>query len=371
MKKVTILALHLGFGGIEKAITNLANILVGNYEVEIISTYKLYDKPVNELNNKVNVKYLSNLKPNKNDFFNALKKLNIIKTIKEGFISLKILYLKRILMIKYIKNSKSDIIISTRDIHNKWLGKYAKKNVLKIGWEHNHHHGNKKYVKKIVKSVKNLNYFVLVSKDLKDFYQKQINVKCIYIPNFIIKGQVVSKLDQNNIVSIGRLVPEKGFLDLVDIFKKIADTYPKWHLFIVGDGLQFNKLKEKIKLFNLENNVILTGYKKKDEIDEILEKSSIYVMTSYTESFGIVLLEAMNYGIPCIAYTSAEGANEIITNNVDGYLIKNRDENLMIKKIKNLICDMDERKKLGKNARKKIDQYSETVVKEKWLEIMK
>ena len=54
-----------------------------------------------------------------------------------------------------------------------------------------------------------------------------------------------------------------------------------------------------------------SGYLNRKEIDKLLSESSLYVMTSYTESFGIVLIEAMAYGIPCLAYTSAEGANDL------------------------------------------------------------
>ena len=65
MKRVTILALHLGYGGIERAITDLANSLVDNYKVEIISTYKIYDKPVNRLDGKVKVKIEPGTQPGK------------------------------------------------------------------------------------------------------------------------------------------------------------------------------------------------------------------------------------------------------------------------------------------------------------------
>ena len=66
LKKVTILALHLGYGGIEKSIVALANLLVNDYEVEIISSYKLLDEPAFDLNPAVKVKYLiTKFKPNR------------------------------------------------------------------------------------------------------------------------------------------------------------------------------------------------------------------------------------------------------------------------------------------------------------------
>ena len=61
MKKVTILSLHLGYGGAERCITNLANSLVDKYNVEILSVYKLYDKPAFNIDKRVNVRYLTDV----------------------------------------------------------------------------------------------------------------------------------------------------------------------------------------------------------------------------------------------------------------------------------------------------------------------
>ena len=67
MKKVSILALHLGYGGIEKSIVTLANTLCTRYEVEIAVCYQLYEKSVFSLNKKVKVNFLNpHLKPNHN-----------------------------------------------------------------------------------------------------------------------------------------------------------------------------------------------------------------------------------------------------------------------------------------------------------------
>ena len=126
MKKITILALHLGYGGIEKCIASLANNLCNNYDVNIVSTYKLYDEPAFEISKKVKIKYLMDSKPNKKEIGSAFKKHNFITLSKELIKGRKIVKLKHDLMIDYIKNCNSDIIISTRDIHNLWLSKYAK-----------------------------------------------------------------------------------------------------------------------------------------------------------------------------------------------------------------------------------------------------
>ena len=94
-------------------------------------------------------------------------------------------------------------------------------------------------------------------------------------------------------------------------------------------------------------------------------------MTSYTESFGLVLVEAMAYGIPCLAYTSAEGANDLITNDYNGYLIENRDKDEMIEKIEYIMNNDNKRKELGKNARSYSLNYTGDIVKKQWIDLLK
>lgn len=375
MKRITILALHLGYGGIENCISNLANSLVDDYEVNIVSTYKLYEKPVFKLNDKIKIKYLmTDLKPNKQELKQSLKKLKLITFFKELKKSLKILKLKKNLMIEVIKNCDSDVIISTRDIHNNWLSKYGRDKTLKIGWEHNHHHNNKRYINKVTKSVLGLDYFVLVSKDLTKFYSEKLKdkkVKCVYIPNSInFFPQEKAKLETENLISIGRLSHEKGYLDLIDIFKELHQKYPDSKLNIIGDGPDRKKIEKKIRDNKLEDYIILHGFQEKEYINKYLEKSSVYIMTSYTESFGLVLLEAFAYGVPCVAYSSAEGANEIISDNWDGYLIKDRDENKMVKRICELLSNRNRRLIMGANGIKKAQEFNTQKTKQKWIEII-
>lgn len=375
MKTITIVALHLGYGGIEKCISTLSNMLCDQYKIKIISTYKLYDKPKFPIDDRVEIEYLiEDLKPNKDKVLNYLKKFKFIKAFKEGMLSLKILKLKKEKMIEAIKNCDSDIIISTRDIHNEWVGKYAKEGILKIGWEHNYHNNNAKYINKVVKSASNLDYFVLVSKELEEFYNKKLigtNCKTINISNILDYYPTnTSLLEDKRIISVGRLSKEKGYLDLIDVFKYVNEVYPEWHLDIIGDGPEKEKIEKKINDYKLNEFATLHGFQNKDYINNMLEKSSIYVMCSLTEAFPIVLLEAFSFGIPAVSFTSANGANEIITDNWDGYLIKDRDKKYMAKRICELINNYNRRFIMGKNALKKSQNYKMEIIREKWIEMI-
>lgn len=376
LKKVTILALHLGYGGIEKSIAALANLLADDYEVEIISSYQLFDKPAFDIDPRVEVRYLiTKYKPNREAWKSSIKHLRPISFVKESFNSVMTLALRRSTMIRAIENCHSDIIISTRDLFNTWLGTYGRKSCYKIGWEHNHYHGDMSYADKVTKSAKNLDALVLVSDSLRKFYKKQLadtKCKCFYIPNMLdsVPDQL-SKLNEKRLISVGRLSREKGYEDLLDVFKLIHQEEPSWRLDIIGDGAQKNLLGDRIFNEGLKECVTLHGFQDKTFINNLLSKSSIYLMTSVTESFGIVLIEAMSYGLPCVAFDSAEGATELIQDGVNGYLISYRNKEEYAKKVVELIRNKKLRTKLGSAGRKTSLNYTGDKVKRDWIKLLK
>lgn len=376
LKKVTILALHLGYGGIEKSIVALANLLADDYEVEIISSYQLFDKPAFDIDPRVEVRYLiTKYKPNREAWKSSIKHLRPISFVKESFNSVMTLALRRSTMIRAIENCHSDIIISTRDLFNTWLGTYGRKSCYKIGWEHNHYHGDMSYADKVTKSARNLDALVLVSDSLRKFYKKQLadtKCKCFYIPNMLdsVPDQL-SKLNEKRLISVGRLSREKGYEDLLDVFKLIHQEEPSWRLDIIGDGAQKNLLGDRIFNEGLKECVTLHGFQDKTFINNLLSKSSIYLMTSVTESFGIVLIEAMSYGLPCVAFDSAEGATELIQDGVNGYLISYRNKEEYAKKVIELIRNKKLRTKLGSAGRKTSLNYTGDKVKRDWIKLLK
>ena len=368
--EITILSLHLGYGGIEQYVSSLAKMLEDNYKINIIATYKVVDKPPFPFSDKINITYLLDYGPNKLALKEAIKKKNLLAIFVEGFKSLKILFLKYYLNIKAIKHIDSKYIITTRDFHNKLVGIYARKVIIKIATEHNYHNNDRKYINKVVSSVKNFDYFVLVSSTLTKFYQPLVKPKCVFIPNIIDKlPDNRTSLKDNIIVSIGRMEKEKGFDDLIDIISLVKNEIPNIKLYLMGDGSLRNKLENKVKELSLTDNIIFTGFIPKNEMAKYLTKAKLYVMTSHTESFGLVLLEAMSYGIPCIAFDSADGAKELLKDNV-GILINNRDKEKMAKEIVNLLNNKDKLITLSKVSSEYAANYLPETVKDKWLNIL-
>lgn len=373
MKKIVILALHLGTGGAERMITNLSNLLCENNDVTIISTYKLNEKPAFNIDERVKIEYLlNNLKPNKEELKMAIKQHKIIQILKQGFISIKVLYLRKKLMKEAIKKIDADIIISTRIFHNKLLGKYGKKGIIKIAQEHNHHNNNGKYIKNVIKSLKNIDYFMPVSKELCEFYTNKVEkTKVVYIPNFIENFPATkSSLKSKQLISVGRLDKVKGFDVLIDIFDIFQKKYPDWSLHIVGDGTEKINLQNKIEEKRLDDKIYLCGNKGQDELEAEYLNSSIFLMTSFSESFGLVLIEAASYGLPLIAFDSAQGAKEIIENNKNGFLVENRNNEVFVNKIYEIIENSEKKENFSNYSLEVAKKFSREEINEKWIKFL-
>ena len=374
--KISIYALHLSFGGVEKYVATLANMLCTEHDVEIVSTYKIDPVPAFPIDERVKITYLmDDLKPNKKELKDAIKAKNVPAILREGMKAVKVLLKKKSVNVASLKGCDADVIISTRAFHNQLIGKYAPAGAVKITGEHNHHNGNKEYIDTVISSCKGFDYFIPISKELCDFYRapmKEIGVETEYIRFCIDKNEEYTEpaLDSSCLVSVGRLSPEKGADDLVRVFARIAEKNPLAHLNIVGDGADYGKVKELVSSLGLEDKVTLHGFRDKKYIYSLLPKNALYLMTSHTESFGLVLLEAMSCGLPCIAFASAQGAHEIIENGKNGYLIKNRSIETMADEVCRLLSDKEELGKLSLGALNTADDFSYEKTKAAWLDLM-
>lgn len=372
--KITFLLLHLGYGGIESATINTANALMDRYDVEVFSFYKLRNSQANKLNKGIKVKYLYDGEPNRERFKKMLREHRYFRALKEGIKALTILVKKRVLVINCIIKNDSKYIVSTRCDFSILLSRYGSSNYVKIAQEHHHHNNNKKYINILKKRYYNIDYLCALTKTLQEDYKRFLknnhHTKVILLPNMLYKvPDVKSNLDNKNIITIGRLEPGKRNEDIIRAFSKLEDK--EWKLYIIGDGIEYDNLNRLVNNLKLENSVILTGHKNKNEIEKYMLKSSLFLMASLTEGLPMVLLEAMSYGVPCIAYETASGVCDIIKTNKNGYVIKNRNEKEFIAKINEVTSNKKLRKSLGENAQKTAYEFSKDEIIKIWYKILK
>lgn len=367
MKKITIISLHLGFGGIEKYISNLCKMLESDYIINIICVYKFDDVPAFNFSNKINIKYLVKGNPKGKSLKKYLLSFKFLSFIKEILNRINLFINSNRFLIKELKNLSTDYVITTRIKHHRLVNKYVGSYIIKIATEHNYHMNNKKYINGLINSINKFNYLIVPTNELYKSYKDITNVKCIHIPNQIDNiPKVKSKLNNKNIISVGRFSEEKGYLDLIDVFKIINDKDKTIKLYLLGDGHLNNKIRSKVNELNLNDYIIMPGFISSSDHSKYYLDSSLYVMTSFTEAFGLVLIEAMSYGVPCIAFDSASGAKEILDNM--GILITNRNKENMAKEILRLLNNKEELNKLQDKI--DISNYEEKIVKSKWIEVL-
>lgn len=164
--------------------------------------------------------------------------------------------------------------------------------------------------------VKFANEVIAISDNISDALKKKYHINATVIPNGVeIPGPVQTDealekfglIKKRYILSVGRLVPEKGFDYLIASFNMLEDTSFKiqsenWKLVIVGSADHEDKyslnLKEKVKK---NSNLIFTGFLTGKDLSEIYSNAGLFVLPSFHEGLPISLLEAMSYGISCIA----------------------------------------------------------------------
>ena len=372
--KMSFLLLHLGYGGIESSTINTANSLCDKYDIEIMSFYKLDKNQANKLNDKIKIKYLYDGGPNKEEFLNAMHKHKFIKALKEGIKASDILIKKKIKVIKYIINCDAKYVISTRWEFSILLSRYGNNYSVKIAQEHHYHNNNNKYINVLKYKYNNIDYLFALTKtlekDYKDFLKgNNDHTKVVLMPNMLYEiPNKESKLKDRNIITVSRLDEGKKIDDIIRAFSKLKEK--DWKLYVIGDGKEYNNLNSLIDELELKDRVILTGYKNKEEIEKYMLESSLFLMASVSEGLPMVLLEAMSYGIPCIAYHTDSGTDDIIKDNKNGYIINNRNEKEYINKIEKVIKDDKLRIKLGKEAKSTAYDFSKEKITEKWLKIL-
>lgn len=376
MKHVYITALHLAHGGVEMAISLMSNAFVKkSYDVTILSLYNL-GKPAYNISPEVKIEYLTDVKPNRKEFSNAIRSKNPIKILKEGFYALKVLFLKKSALVKRIKQINDGIIISTRNEHSVLLSRYGSEKVLKIAQLHHDHRFDKALLSDIKNSYKNIDYFTLLTDLLTQEIKELISsvnhrTRCVTMENFLDNCEFDIDLSkkEKSVVAVGRLHTVKGFERLLKIWKEAVKNHPDWKLYIVGDGDENQNLISLANSLDITQSVVFTGVLPHDEVMEVMKRSSIYTMTSYSEGFPFVLIEAMSCGLPVITFDVRVGPRAIINDGIDGILVEDNNIEAFSSSLCSLMDNAELRLEYSKNALERAKDFTEEKIIEKWIRV--
>lgn len=338
-------------GGTEHIAQILANALVatGDYEISILN-----------LNNEKETSYY------------PLDDRVAFHILKGKSIPVKIFELAR-----FLRREKVDILIDV-DI---MLGIYALpatffcRNVKLISWEMFNLRNDigSKHTKMIRKlCLRRSAYYVNQTKGDMEAFIKEMPVKCpityIYNPCEVDESYQEYDNESKTITTAGHFFYTKGYDLAVEVAKQVFARHPDWTWEFYGDGVDMEECRQKVFDYGLQNNVIFCG--RTTNISAAYKKSAMYVMTSRTEGFGLVLIEAKSCNLPTLAFDIDFGPREIIEDRVSGYLVKPFEITEMANRICDLIEDPEKRKTFSERAKDNCGKFSVQEFVKNWEQIL-
>ncbi|MGV0829880.1 glycosyltransferase [Empedobacter brevis] len=364
-------------GGVTRVLVSLANELVKKgYDVSILIMINNKNSFF-ELDNRVNIIVISSfshwgfqkINANLDRYLPRLPYKNNIKNYVYDFGQWELLN-------KWMnKNGQNyDVIISSWYKLSAQLALNKKVCGKTIAWEHaNFEIGGKLWKDTLRKHYKNLKSVVCINSNSLEHYES-IHKNSHLIPNLI--GNPFESFDQsfidqkeNTLIYVGRLDADKNVGELIDI---VGDIDLKDFKFkIIGDGPSKKELENKVKSIEiLKEKVQFLGNKSISEIYKELAKSKIFLFSSKTEAFALVLVEAMFMGNALVSYDCKYGPSDIV-NKKNGFLIPMNDKNKFIEKLQYLIDNTKELDELCESSYKESKKWTKEDVLDKWITILK
>ena len=340
--KVLVLHGHLSMGGEERVLLSvLKNLVELNYDVDLLITWNHGENNLfeNEIPEKVNYKFLF-------DNYNGKNKL-----IKEIYrIRAKATYLKKVE--KTIKENKYDVIID----YSSNLLKYNNLNIKVpvFAWIHFSLTFGEKLsadkIEKYKKQYKKYDKILAICDTMRDEFVEILGmdknkVELVYNPIDLEairkKAENIDKkyenyLKQDYFLQVSRLTEQKQPEHLVDIYYKLKQRGIKEKLYFIGNGEKVELIKQKIKEYKLQNDVILLG-----QIENpypFFKNAKLFVHTAKYEGLPTVLLESLTLGTPVVAYDCPTGPKDILGQNSEyGKLIPLNDKDTFVEKVYELM----------------------------------
>lgn len=355
-------------GGVERVLTTKANYFadVLGYEIYIILTDGKGKEPYYKLSPKIKVIHLD-------INFEELWHLSFLRKIP--------VYLKKQRVFKrklteVLMDIKPDITVSLlrREINfitsikdgSKKVGEIHVNKLNYRNFEANDTNivkelFSKWWMRNLLSKLKKLDRFVVLSHEDKGYWYELDNVEVISNPlSFIPRKECT--LDSHRVIAVGRYVYQKGFDLLLDAWKIVNKKHPTWELHVYGNGDK-TPYVEQVHHNDIKNCFLEDAV---NNIDEKYAESSIFVLSSRFEGFGMVLAEAMSCGLSCVSFACPCGPKDMINDGIDGLLVENGNVEELANKICCLIENEDLRKEMGKRAKINIQRYKEENIMEQW-----
>ena len=219
------------------------------------------------------------------------------------------------------------------------------------------------WMQNLVSTLKQLDKFVVLTKEDRQNWFELENVVVIPDP-LTFSSSTYSPLTEKRVIAVGRYVYQKGFDLLLKSWSIVEKKCPDWMLTIIGQGdrLPYETLIDELRIDRARCKLLGP----KERIQGEYMSSSLLVMSSRFEGFGMVLIEAMSCGLPVVSFDCPCGPKDIINNNVDGILVDSGNVEKFAESIIMLIQHPEKRKEMAIKALENVQRFRVDRIAEKW-----
>ena len=224
------------------------------------------------------------------------------------------------------------------------------------------------WMKQLIRQLKKLDKFIVLTNEDLQSWTELDNTMCIHNPSTFEDMTEHSSSENKQVIAVGRYTYQKGFDLLFRAWKKVAEKHPDWQLQIFGDG-ERKEYQRQVDELNISNTCIL--HEATNKIIQKLTGSSIFVLSSRYEGMPMVLGEAMACGVPPVSFACPCGPKDIITDGLDGLLVKKENYEELADKICYLIEQDSIRKNMGQEAIKNIRRFYIENIIQQWDQLFK
>ena len=222
------------------------------------------------------------------------------------------------------------------------------------------------WMKSLVVQLKKLDQLVVLTEKSKVAWPELTNVSVIPDP-IPLSLPISHGTNTKRVITIGRYAYQKGYDLLLQAWAEVEKHYTDWILEIYGMGDQTSYRQMMMNLGIDTNRCLLNG--PVDDVRQVYKDSSIFVLSSRFEGFGLVLVGAMACGLSVVSFDCPAGPDEIITDGYDGLLVPSGDIKVLAQKLMLLMTDEKLRTRLSQNARQSSQRYEMNLIEGKWVDL--
>jgi glycosyltransferase involved in cell wall biosynthesis len=356
-------------GGTIRTTFNTASALADRHEVEVVSVLRRRDEPELELDPRVRLRPLTDLRPGRRSApaeWAAGKPSRVFHRHDFRYKGFNVL--SDVQLMRYLASVRGGVLIGTRPGLNLAVAHFARRSVVRIGQDHMNLGGYKPELRaSIARHYPRLDLVTALTQGSAEEYADLLGpqARVELMPNGVTElGTQRADPAAKLVVSAGRLSGRKGFDRLFTAWARVAHELPDWRLTVFGHGPDARRLARQTADLGIEDSVRLPG--NSSRLREELAKASLFAMTSRREGFPMVLLEAMSVGLPVVAYDCPTGPRDIVSEGVDGSVIPDGETELLAAALAELMDSEDRRRRFGAAAIEKASAFDIAVIAARW-----